>query len=189
MDNEVYFAYLTNRNRLSFLLRKRLFIDSLVTLFHGRVLDVGCGIGEFLAAYPGEAVGVDVNPLLAAYCRDQGFQSLVAGAYQLPFAPASFDGVLIYHVLEHLPDWHIAMQEAVRVLRPGGVLVTAVPMEAGFHHDDTHIHLLQPADFQQAAAQNGLQVRQIKPYPAGAKWLGNQLYICELRSIFVKSGN
>jgi len=189
MENEAYFAYLTNRNRLSFLLRKRLFIDSLVTQFHGRVLDVGCGIGEFLAAYPGEVVGVDVNPLLAGYCRDQGFRSLVAGAYHLPFAAASFDGVLIYHVLEHLPDWHKAMQEAARVLRPGGVLVTAVPMEAGFRHDDTHIHLLQPAEFQQAAVQNGLQIRQIKPYPAGAKWLGNQLYICELRSIFVKSGN
>lgn len=187
MENESYYAYLTNRSRLSFVVRKRLFIDSLVAAFHGRVLDVGCGIGEFLEAYPGESVGVDVNPLLVRYCLEQGFPGVVAGAYHLPFTAESFDGVLIYHVLEHLPEWQTAIQEAVRVLRPGGVLVTAVPMEAGFRHDHTHIHLLKSDDFQKAAAQNGLQVHQIKPHPAGARWLGNHLYIYELRSIFVKN--
>jgi SAM-dependent methyltransferase len=189
MENESYYAYLTNRSRLSFAVRKQLFINSLVAAFHGRVLDVGCGIGEFLQAYPGESVGVDVNPLLVQYCQNQGFPGAVAGAYQLPFAAESFDGVLIYHVLEHLPDWHTAVAEAVRVLRPDGVLVTAVPMAAGFRHDDTHIHLLKTADFQKAAAQHGLHVRQIKPHPAGAQWLGNHLYICELRSIFVKNSS
>ena len=45
-----YFDYLVNRNNISFLLRKFLY-KSLVKEFRGKVLDVGCGIGEFLELY------------------------------------------------------------------------------------------------------------------------------------------
>jgi SAM-dependent methyltransferase len=185
MDNNTYYAYLTNRNQLSFTIRRRLFIQSLCGYFHGRVLDVGCGIGEFLQAYP-DAVGVDVNSLLVRDCVQRGFRCGMAGAYHLPFASRSFDGVLIYHVLEHLPDWETAVAEATRLLKPGGILVVAVPMAAGFRHDATHIHLIQTADLQRLAGQHGLAIKQIKPHPPGSGWLSDYLYICELRAVFAK---
>ena len=187
MDNQTYFNYLRNRSRFSFAFRDKLFIQSLTHYFSGRVLDIGCGIGEFLEAYKGEVVGVDINPLLVQYCQNIGYPGAVAGAYGLPFANDSFDGVLIYHVLEHLPDVETAVSEALRVLKPGGTLVFAVPMEAGFRHDDTHIHLIQKEDVEVLAQKFNLTPKLISPWPRGTGWLSNYLYICELRAVLQKA--
>lgn len=50
-----------------------------------------------------------------------------ASLTRLPFAAASFDLIVCYHVLEHIPDDAAAMRELARVLRPGGVAVVQVP--------------------------------------------------------------
>ena len=52
---------------------------------------------------------------------------LQADATLLPFAARSFGAVLAVHVLHLIPDWRIAVDEAVRVLRPGGALVASFP--------------------------------------------------------------
>ena len=43
------------------------------------------------------------------------------------FAPHSFDAVVIWHVLEHLPDPQATLEAVGEILKPGGVLVIAVP--------------------------------------------------------------
>lgn len=52
---------------------------------------------------------------------------LQADATLLPFAARSFGSVLAFHVLHLIPDWRIALDEAVRVLRPGGAIVASFP--------------------------------------------------------------
>ena len=106
MDNETYYDYLVKRSRFSFAFRDKVFIQSLTHYFTGRVLDVGCGIGEFLKAYPGEVIGVDINPLLVKYCQDKGFAGAVAGAFPAcralvpgtgsPHRPCSGSGAVLY---------------------------------------------------------------------------------------------
>ena len=94
-------------------------------------LDAGCGTGFLsleLAARGHRVTGVDFAPaMIAAAKRKAAAQHLdiafePADAEQLPFPPASFDLVISRHVLWTLPHPEAAIDEWLRVLRPGGRL-------------------------------------------------------------------
>jgi SAM-dependent methyltransferase len=90
-----------------------------------RVLDVGCGDGQIsrLAATLGaDVVGVDPtwNQIRVAVERGGGPVFLRSAAAALPFADASFDGVVACLVFEHIRDVDEAIREVARVLSPGG---------------------------------------------------------------------
>jgi ubiquinone/menaquinone biosynthesis C-methylase UbiE len=55
------------------------------------------------------------------------FPLLLADATRLPVADASFGSVLAVHVLHLIPTWRDAVDEAMRVLRPGGALIASFP--------------------------------------------------------------
>ncbi len=94
-----------------------------------RVLDVGCGHGDFLSsAYSGagEVWGVDPDP--AALGRNRAIANLRQGSVEsLPFAAAEFDLVIMTWVAEHLERPQRALGEITRVLRPGGRLLILTP--------------------------------------------------------------
>lgn len=48
----------------------------------------------------------------------------------LPFDDNQFDWIFCNHVLEHIPDDHKAMQELFRVLKPGGIGIFQIPLDA-----------------------------------------------------------
>jgi ubiquinone/menaquinone biosynthesis C-methylase UbiE len=100
-----------------------------------RVLDVGCGTGDYLRVLaplvaPGRAVGIDLSTTLIAEAmqrdgdgdRQDNLSFQVGSAYELPFPNASFDRVLATQVLLHLDDPWPAVAEMRRVLAPGGLL-------------------------------------------------------------------
>lgn len=100
----------------------------------GRVLDAGCGIGhsyELLA--PRETVGLDIDP---AVLSGQSRETRAGDMRALPFADASFDGVISVQALEHVPDPERALAEARRVLRPGGVALFVTPNRLTFGPPD-----------------------------------------------------
>ncbi len=94
----------------------------------GRILDLPCGKGENArslrdAGY--QVTGADLDPALA---EGQGFPvDQVDLSRPLPYADASFDGVLSSECIEHLDAQVAALAELARVLRPGGVLILATP--------------------------------------------------------------
>jgi len=96
-----------------------------------RVLDAGCGTGGLLANLRTSAwrAGVEISPAGIGLARSRGLRALVLGSVcALPFTEASFDAVVSIDVLchsgvEELP----ALEEAARVLRPGGLLLLQVP--------------------------------------------------------------
>ncbi len=49
---------------------------------------------------------------------------------QVPLADASYDVVIAHHVLEHIDDDRLAISEVFRLLRPGGVAILSVPINA-----------------------------------------------------------
>ncbi len=101
----------------------------------GRLLDLGCGAGNFLADLKGlgwETFGVDPSPIAVASAVSQGLKNISVGSVDtLEFSDGFFDAVHLLHVFEHFPDPAAALRELNRVLKPGGVLVIGVPQYGG----------------------------------------------------------
>jgi len=106
-----------------------------------RVLDIGCGPGAAVrdAARTVElAVGVDNSPAVVAIARrrSKGLGNVrfeVAPAEDLPFEDEFFDRVWSIHARHHWADPPRGLAEAVRVLRPGGLLLIAERRSRGAH--------------------------------------------------------
>jgi SAM-dependent methyltransferase len=96
-----------------------------------RVLDCGCGAGEYvraLLARGADAWGVEFDPNKLARANAETAARLSAGDLEsLAFPDASFDVALLNEVLEHVPDDGAALAEVRRVLRPGGRLILLSP--------------------------------------------------------------
>jgi SAM-dependent methyltransferase len=108
-------------------------LDALVEQQPRRVLEVGCGTGDFSArvrdALRGVFLAVDLSHRMAALARARGLIAQVADIESLPFADSPFDAVLANRVLYHVPDLDRGLREIVRVLRPGGCLVAVTYSE------------------------------------------------------------
>jgi SAM-dependent methyltransferase len=109
-----------------------------------RKQDIGCGTGRHTSAASRfdhvVTVGSDINfdDVLETRRRlnfekeveeqgDNTWGAIVADIYHLPFKTNSFDVVICSEVLEHIQDQERAVQEVVRVVRPGRDLVVSVP--------------------------------------------------------------
>jgi len=95
-------------------------------------LDAGCGTGFLsfeLAARGHHVTGVDFAPAMIAEARRKAGERALAVRFEegdaehLPFGPASFDLVMSRHVVWTLPHPEAAIDEWIRVLKPGGRLV------------------------------------------------------------------
>ena len=106
----------------------------------GRVLDAGCGRGEwvlYLDSLGYETHGVDISQVTIDALNDRFPQAhfMRADIRDLPYADDYFDLVFSWGVFEHFEDGLGAcINEARRVLRPGGWLVITVPYHNLRHH-------------------------------------------------------
>lgn len=98
----------------------------------GRLLDVGCGNGDFLAyarSEGWEVTGTDIrlsSQALKLSCR------LIEGPLgQVDLEPGSFDAIRFNHVLEHTQNPLLELQRSRQLAAPGGVIFISVPNLAG----------------------------------------------------------
>lgn len=97
-----------------------------------RIADLGCGSGIFtdlLRRRGYQCTGVDLSPTLIRIARRNfpGIEFIEGDIERLPFADASFDGVLLAGVLHHFTDRSHCVAEIKRILRPGGKFVAFDP--------------------------------------------------------------
>jgi SAM-dependent methyltransferase len=91
------------------------------------ILEVGCGEGMMFDGAGTQPVQMDVSLTRVARAAGKGRLLLCADGYDLPFASESFAAVLLVAVLEHTREPWRLLEEARRVLKPGGVAVIVVP--------------------------------------------------------------
>lgn|GEM_PF-276248 len=95
-----------------------------------RLLDVGCGNGDFLIVARDlgfEASGIDPDPAAVAAARSRGLDMALGGLPGSGSRDASFEHVMLSHVLEHVADPVGALAAARRLLVPGGRLWLSLP--------------------------------------------------------------
>jgi SAM-dependent methyltransferase len=94
------------------------------------VLDVGCGIGNFLeyARDRGiRAIGTDVEADAVSTARANGLDAHVTGELDAAVPDGSVDAITLWDVIEHLPEPLAVVRDVVRKLRPGGALLFETP--------------------------------------------------------------
>ena len=78
--------------------------------------------------------GQDVDPKAVEQARSLGLDARVGNLADIGLDDESMDAVILYHVIEHLPDPLAVLTECLRVLKPGGVLALATPnIKSGGH--------------------------------------------------------
>jgi O-antigen chain-terminating methyltransferase len=116
------------------------------------ILDAGCGRGEWLELLKTEgfsASGIDVNRISIGQCRELGLDVQEADAltHLRGLANDSLNCVTAFHLVEHLSldDLVSFVDQALRVLRPGGILILETPNPenlivggCNFYFDPTH---------------------------------------------------
>lgn len=94
-----------------------------------RVLEVGCGWGEFAERLQADVVvdvvALDLSPRMVELARERGVDARTGDVQNLPFEDGSFDVAVANWMLYHVPDLERGLSELARVLRPGGRLVAA----------------------------------------------------------------
>lgn len=113
-----------------------------------KVLEIGFGSGDLLFQFPSSCTlmgielsadavqAIEADPRLRLYA-DHWFAPLTPGG-GLPCADRLADILVTSHVLEHVPDDQALLTEALGALRPGGLVITFVPLEPpGF--DPKHV--------------------------------------------------
>lgn len=97
------------------------------------ILEVGGGQSGLSAMlFPkAQITNIDLDPTYAdSPLNQQSRVKFICGdATRLPFEDASFDAVTMFDLLEHVPDDQSAIDEAFRVLKPGGFLLLSTPNE------------------------------------------------------------
>ncbi|HLY06469.1 MAG TPA: class I SAM-dependent methyltransferase [Rhizomicrobium sp.] len=172
--------------------RQRVYLGRVETAWalcdHAPVVDIGCGRGEWLELLSEAGIagrGYDLNRIAIAECRERGFEAELSDGLEALAALSadSVSAVTVFHLIEHLPFESLVslMDEALRVLCAGGVLILETPNPANllvaaerFYMDPTHRNPLPSELVQYLLQSRGFRETEILPLHPVRMELGEQ---------------
>ncbi|MDD4934057.1 MAG: class I SAM-dependent methyltransferase [Methylacidiphilaceae bacterium] len=151
----------------------------------GKLLDVGCGNGKFLALMRElgwEIEGIEPDGRAVEESTKFGLSVRQGRIEDVELKPDSYDAITLVHVTEHLLDPRVALERCVAALRPGGILVSLSPNPDGrnarmfrkiWRQLDPPRHLILPSQRGYVALLGGLPMTaevSTSPVHMGTMW-------------------
>ncbi len=156
------------------------------TLKKGRLLDVGCGSGDFLvrmkkAGWDVHGIEPDPEAVRVAHAK-LGDCVLLGTVDHSSLGEGSFDAVTLHHVVEHAYDPIGLLRRCGRLLKPGGRLALVTPNIDSMGHrlfgqawrglePPRHIHLFSIRTLRKLAALSRLEVKVLRTSSRSAHWI------------------
>ncbi len=151
---------------------------------NGKLLDVGCGNGLYLAnmkKWGWHVEGLEIDPKAVEQARNLGFTVHEGCLENCHLKNASFDAITLNHVIEHVHDPSQLLRECCRILKPGGVLVAITPNVRSATHQrfreywrglepPRHIYIFSPPALQKITERTGLRTT-VHTTAFAAKWM------------------
>ncbi len=152
----------------------------------GRLLDVGCGSGQFLHSMRElgwDISGVEPDPHALRVARDRLGSCVAQGSLDtVSTASDRFEAITLYHVLEHVPDPVRTLQACRRLLSPSGSLVIVTPNLESLGRRcfgdawrgwevPRHLFLFSRRSLSAVARRAGLGIRSVRTSAQSALWM------------------
>lgn len=150
----------------------------------GRLLDVGCGSGEWLAKMRDlgwQVSGLDFDTQAVAVATRRGLQVTQGPLEAQRYPDESFDAITLNHVIEHVPDPVATLAECRRILKRGGQLMLFTPNSASLGHllfkkswrglePPRHLHLFCPNSMRAGLSRAGFSHFDVRTVNSRYLW-------------------
>lgn len=170
------------------LLRERAYMGTMCldSAVKGKLLDLGCGDGRFLALMREagwDVTGIDTDPVAVQSAAELGIPAIAGSVEDVSFPEKSFDAVTLSHVIEHVHDPVGLLSSCRRLVKPSGQIVIVTPNIRSFGHQKfgscwrgleppRHLHIFSLSALRLCCEQAGLQVQLLRTSAraAGLLW-------------------
>jgi len=158
----------------------------------GKLLDVGCGNGYFLAKMRElgwKVVGVEPDGQAVKVAKEHfGFDVYEGSLEEVGFPNDTFDAITMNHVIKHVPNPLSTLKECQRILKKGGKLIVVTPNiesighrlfgKAYLHLDPPrHLYLFAPGTLRACAERAGLRILKLRTTARSARWMWAVSYL------------
>jgi len=132
---------------------------------NGKLLDIGCGnkpYKYYTEPFVNEHLGCDIVQ------SSGNLVDFVCEATNIPIANETFDTILSTQTIEHVADFQLLVNEAFRLLKPGGCFIVSGPMYWPIHEAPYDFHRFTKFGFIHSLEKAGFKIEEVTPN--GGKW-------------------
>jgi 2-polyprenyl-3-methyl-5-hydroxy-6-metoxy-1,4-benzoquinol methylase len=156
---------------------KRKLLQAATNRTTGQLLEIGAGTGIFAAFMKKsgwQVMGLEPDPDVRQTAKDKNGVALLDTSELFELPTEHFDVITMWHVLEHVHRLHEYMAQLKKLLKPGGVLLIAVPNYTSFdaqlygrfwaaYDVPRHLYHFSPASMRNLLKSHDLRLEKIQP--------------------------